>query len=153
MKKENVIVWYDKKADFLEVIFEKKKGWFEDTLYDALSVRVDSDKNIIGFSILGLSGLNRPMHCKLNTSQKQICIDYDVGADVLYVSFQNPPYSVNHEEDENGIVWNFNEKGELTGITVIIAKRSVSSLSPEQRKHFEESMKRNESLMKKLSEM
>jgi len=56
MDKE-ITIWYDKKADFLEVIFEKKPGYNVDTDNDAVQERVDMDGNVIGFSIMGVSTL------------------------------------------------------------------------------------------------
>ena len=56
MEKE-VKVWYDKEGDYLEVIFEKKAGYFKETENDAVMEKVDSEGNIIGFSILKVSAL------------------------------------------------------------------------------------------------
>jgi uncharacterized protein YuzE len=50
-------------------------------------------------------------------------IDYDEGADVLYISFVYPPNAVEHEVDEMGVIKNYDEKGVLTGLTVIAASR------------------------------
>ena len=57
----------------------------------------------------------------IKSSQKKLLVDYDEEADVLYISFVLPPNAVDHEEDENGIVKNFDESGNLVGITVIAA--------------------------------
>ena len=54
---EEIKVWYDKKGDYLEVLFDKKKGYFKETENDAIMEKVDEDGNIIGFSILKVSGL------------------------------------------------------------------------------------------------
>jgi len=51
-------VWYDKEADFLEVMFEKKKGYFRETSSDAVMEKVDIKGNVIGFSILKVSSLS-----------------------------------------------------------------------------------------------
>ncbi|MFB3766009.1 MAG: DUF2283 domain-containing protein [Methanotrichaceae archaeon] len=59
----------------------------------------------------------------VKSSQKKIWIDYDEGADVLYISFVYPPKSVEHEEDDNGIIRNHDKDGRLTGLTIIAAKR------------------------------
>ncbi len=56
MDKE-ITIWYDKKADFLEVMFEKKPGYFRDTENDAVMEKVDMKGNVIGFSIMGVSTL------------------------------------------------------------------------------------------------
>ncbi len=54
---EEITVWYDKEGDYLEVLFDKKKGYFKETENDAIMEKVDEDGNIIGFSILKISGL------------------------------------------------------------------------------------------------
>ena len=55
---EKVIkVWYDKEADYLEVIFERKPGYFRETENDAVMEKVDEEGNVIGFSILRVSAL------------------------------------------------------------------------------------------------
>ncbi len=54
---------------------------------------------------------------------KLFWLDYDQGADVLYISIVYPPNAVEHEEDENGIIKNYDNKGSLTGLTIIAAKR------------------------------
>jgi uncharacterized protein YuzE len=59
----------------------------------------------------------------VRSSRKKVWIDYDRGADMLYISFVYPPNAVEHEEDENGVIRNYNADGELTGITIISAKR------------------------------
>ena len=59
----------------------------------------------------------------VRSPQRRIWIDYDEDADVLYMNFTYPPKGVEHEEDENGIVKNYDEKGNLTGLTIIGATR------------------------------
>ncbi len=56
MEKE-IKVWYDKEGDYLEVIFERKKGYFRETENDAVMEKVDTEGNVIGFSILKVSAL------------------------------------------------------------------------------------------------
>ena len=51
MEKE-IKIWYDKEGDYLEVLFEKKTGYFKETENDAIMEKVDAEGNIIGFSIL-----------------------------------------------------------------------------------------------------
>ncbi len=57
VNEKKIKVWYDKEGDFLEVIFEKKKGFFRETKNDAIMEKVDEKGNIIGFSILQVSSL------------------------------------------------------------------------------------------------
>ncbi|MBN2541289.1 DUF2283 domain-containing protein [bacterium] len=52
-------VWYDKEGDYLEVIFERKAGYFKETENDAVMEKVDEEGNIIGFSILKVSSLKK----------------------------------------------------------------------------------------------
>lgn len=54
---KKITIWYDKKADFLEVMFEKKLGYFRDTENDAVMEKVDMNGNVIGFSIMRVSAL------------------------------------------------------------------------------------------------
>ena len=56
MAKE-IKIWYDKEGDYLEVIFERKAGYFKETENDSVMKKVDESGNIIGFSILKVSAL------------------------------------------------------------------------------------------------
>jgi len=47
-----VKVWYDSEGDYLEVMFEKKEGYFRETESDQIMEKVDMEGNVIGFSIL-----------------------------------------------------------------------------------------------------
>ncbi len=65
MKKE-IKIWYDKEADFLEVMFEKKPGYFRDTENDAVMVKVDMEGNVIGLSISGVDALDEPLYISVD---------------------------------------------------------------------------------------
>lgn len=70
MEKE-IKVWYDKKRDYLEVIFERKAGYFRQTENDAVMEKVDEGENIIGFSILKVSALKqKPLSISLKKSER-----------------------------------------------------------------------------------
>jgi len=56
MEKE-IKIWYDSEGDYLEVIFERKAGYFRETENDAVMEKVDEEGNVIGFSILKVSAL------------------------------------------------------------------------------------------------
>jgi uncharacterized protein YuzE len=56
MDKE-IKVWYDKEGDYLEVLFERKAGYFKETENDAVMEKVDDNGDVIGFSILQVSAL------------------------------------------------------------------------------------------------
>ena len=65
MEKE-INVWYDKEGDYLEVIFERKAGYFRETDNDAVMEKVDNEGNIIGFSILKISALEEQKPLSIN---------------------------------------------------------------------------------------
>jgi uncharacterized protein YuzE len=64
---ERVKVWFDPKADFLEVIFSDAPGYMRETENDAVMERVDLDGNLLGFSILAVSQLakSKPLIAEL----------------------------------------------------------------------------------------
>lgn len=62
----------------------------------------------------------------IKLAQKKMWIDYDEEADVLYINFVYPPKAIEHEEDENGIIKNYDEKGNIVGLTIISAKRLMA---------------------------
>ena len=63
-----VIIWYDREGDYLEVLFEKKKGYFKETENDAVMEKVDEKGNLIGFSILKVSALKeKPLSINLES--------------------------------------------------------------------------------------
>lgn len=66
MDKE-IKVWYDKEGDYLEVLLERKEGYFKETENDAVMEKVDTQGNVIGFSILKVSSLKdqKPLSVEL----------------------------------------------------------------------------------------
>ncbi|MCL0037780.1 DUF2283 domain-containing protein [Thermodesulfovibrionales bacterium] len=54
---KEIKIWYDGEGDYLEVLFERKKGYFRETENDAVMEKVDEEGNIIGFSVLKVSAL------------------------------------------------------------------------------------------------
>ncbi|MGH7812925.1 MAG: DUF2283 domain-containing protein [Candidatus Binataceae bacterium] len=59
MERKQVKVWYDPEGDYLEVIFERKAGYFRETADDRVMEKVDADGNVIGFSVLKVSALKQ----------------------------------------------------------------------------------------------
>jgi len=59
MAKKIVKLWYDKEGDYLEVIFDRKAGYFRETKSDQVMEKVDKDGNVLGFSILKVSKIRR----------------------------------------------------------------------------------------------
>lgn len=52
-------VWYDAEGDFLEVLFQKRPGYYRPTKNDQVMERVDARGNVIGFSVLRISALRK----------------------------------------------------------------------------------------------
>jgi len=50
-----VKLWYDREGDYLEVVFDQKEGYLQETENDQFMKRVDAEGNILGFSILKFS--------------------------------------------------------------------------------------------------
>ena len=48
-------VWFDAEADFLEVRFSAAAGYEKETSHYAVMERLDEDGRVIGFSIMGVS--------------------------------------------------------------------------------------------------
>lgn len=62
-----VRLWYDPEGDYLEVIFQQKEGYFRETANDQVMEKVDTDGNILGFSILRVSSLkDHPLEVALS---------------------------------------------------------------------------------------
>jgi len=59
MAKRSVKMWLDPEADYLEVIFEHKPGYFRPTENDQVMEKVDEEGNILGFSVLRVSCLKK----------------------------------------------------------------------------------------------
>lgn len=67
---KGVKVWYDREADYLEVLFDKREGYFRETDSDAVMEKVDSQGNIIGFSILKVSTISQRQPLSVSISKR-----------------------------------------------------------------------------------
>jgi uncharacterized protein YuzE len=56
---DKVKVWFDPEGDFLEVRFSDQPGFMRETANNAVMKRVDEEGNVLGFSIMKVSGLTR----------------------------------------------------------------------------------------------
>lgn len=66
MAERKVKIWYDGEGDYLEVTFDQKPGYFRETPSDQVMEKVDSDGNLLGFSVLRVSALKeRPLEVSL----------------------------------------------------------------------------------------
>ena len=66
MAKRVVKLWYDKEGDYLEVIFDQRKGFFRETKNDQVMEKIDEKGNVLGFSVLKVSKLrNKPLQVSL----------------------------------------------------------------------------------------
>lgn len=59
MARNSVKLWYDPEGDFLEVLFERKAGYFRETASDHVMEKVDARGHVLGFSVLRVSALKR----------------------------------------------------------------------------------------------
>ena len=59
MARKVVKLWYDREGDYLEVLFERKAGYFRETASPQVMEKVDGRGNILGFSVLRVSALKR----------------------------------------------------------------------------------------------
>lgn len=57
MERTAVKLWHDPEGDYMEVIFEKKEGYFRETEDERVMEKVDTDGNVLGFSIMKVSSL------------------------------------------------------------------------------------------------
>jgi hypothetical protein len=64
-KRQHIAVWDDREGDFLEVMFEQKAGYFRETAHDQVMEKVDKDGTILGFHVLKVSRLTRPLDVEL----------------------------------------------------------------------------------------
>ncbi len=66
MAAKTVKMWFDPEADFLEVTFEQKPGFFRPTENDQVMEKVDEAGNVLGFSVLRVSSLKKvPLEVEL----------------------------------------------------------------------------------------
>ena len=66
MERKILKVWYDPEGDYLEVIFDQKEGYFRETENDQVMEKVDSQGNVLGFSVLRVSSLKaKPLEVAL----------------------------------------------------------------------------------------
>ncbi len=59
MAQKTVKLWYDPEGDYMEVVFEQKEGYFRETDNDQVMEKVDQDGNVLGFSVLRVSKLDK----------------------------------------------------------------------------------------------
>jgi hypothetical protein len=67
---EEVSIWYDKERDYLEVLFDRRAGYFNATDNDAVMEKVDSRGNLIGFSIMKVSRLSQEQPLLVNLKKQ-----------------------------------------------------------------------------------
>lgn len=66
MAERKLKVWYDPEGDYLEVIFDQKRGYFRETANDQVMEKVDEQGNVLGFSVLHVSALKeKPLEVAL----------------------------------------------------------------------------------------
>ena len=58
MAEKRVKIWYDKEGDYLEVMFERRSGFFRETANPHVMEKVDEKGNVLGFSVMKVSALH-----------------------------------------------------------------------------------------------
>ena len=67
MADRKVKIWYDREADYLEVLFDARPGYFRETANDQVMEKVDDAGNVLGFSVLRVSCVGpKPLDVALN---------------------------------------------------------------------------------------
>jgi hypothetical protein len=59
MDRKIVKMWYDPEGDYLEVIFDHKAGYFRETEHEQVMEKVDTEGNILGFSVMKVRSLKK----------------------------------------------------------------------------------------------
>ena len=59
MAEKKLKIWYDREGDYLEVIFDQREGFFRETENDQVMEKVDAKGNVLGFSVLKVSALQK----------------------------------------------------------------------------------------------
>jgi hypothetical protein len=60
MAGDNLNVWYDREGDHLEIVFDQKAGYFEDTPIENVMRKRDVEGNLLAISIFNLSSFAQP---------------------------------------------------------------------------------------------
>ena len=55
MAGDNLNVWYDPEGDHLEIVFDQKTGYFEDSSLENVMQKRDAEGNLLAISIFNLS--------------------------------------------------------------------------------------------------
>lgn len=54
---QGVKLYYDPEGDYMEVIFEEAEGYFRESADDRVMEKVDTQGNVLGFSLMAVSSL------------------------------------------------------------------------------------------------
>jgi hypothetical protein len=57
MARDRVKIWYDVKGDYLEVLLDQRPGYFRETANDQVLEKVDTQGNVLGFSVQRVSAI------------------------------------------------------------------------------------------------
>ena len=69
MAAKKLKIWFDREADYLEVLFDQREGFFRETANDQVMEKVDSEGNILGFSVVRVSALTKaPLELVLSSA-------------------------------------------------------------------------------------
>jgi hypothetical protein len=74
MAGENWNVWYDPEGDHLEIVFDQKVGYFEDTSLENVMRKRDAEGNLLAISIFNLSSFAGTRSHSESTSGHDLCM-------------------------------------------------------------------------------
>ena len=57
MAQKQLKIWFDKEGDYLEVMFERRAGYFRETANPHVMEKVDEQGNVLGFLVMKVSAL------------------------------------------------------------------------------------------------
>jgi len=57
MARDRLRIWYDVQGDCLKVLFDRRPGYFRETANDQVLEKVDTQGNVLGFSVQKVSAI------------------------------------------------------------------------------------------------
>ncbi len=81
MAGDNLNVWYDPEGDHLEIVFDQKAGYFEDTSLENVMRKRDAEGNLLAISIFNLSSFAGTRPRPESTSGHDLWAVFNLGVD------------------------------------------------------------------------
>lgn len=81
MAGDNLNVWYDPEGDHLEIVFDQKAGYFEDTSLENVMRKRDAEGNLLAISIFNVSSFAGTRPYQESTSGHDLWAVFNLGID------------------------------------------------------------------------